>query len=194
MSETPVSLLDRLRDRPDGADWKRLVALYTPLLRGWLRRYALPPEDADDLVQDVLGVVVRELPKFRHSQQRGAFRHWLRTILVNRLRGYWRGRQQQPRATGDSDFARMLEQLEDPASALSRQWDQEHDRHVCRRLLELVEPDFEPSTWRAFRRTVLDGVPAADVATETGLSVNAVLIAKSRVLRRLRNECQGLTD
>jgi RNA polymerase sigma-70 factor (ECF subfamily) len=194
MSETPVSLLDRLRDRPDDAAWQRLVSLYTPLLRGWLRRYALPPEDADDLVQDVLGVVVRELPQFRHSQQRGAFRHWLRTILVNRLRGFWRSRRQQPAATGDTDFGKMLEQLADPASALSRQWDQEHDQHVCRRLLEMVEPDFEPNTWRAFCRTVLDGVPAADVAAETGLSVNAVLIAKSRVLRRLRRESRGLTD
>ena len=39
-----------------------------------------------------------------------------------------------------------------------------------------------------------DGKPARDVAQELGLSVNAVLIAKSRVLGRLRQEARGLVD
>jgi RNA polymerase sigma-70 factor, ECF subfamily len=39
---------------------------------------------------------------------------------------------------------------------------------------------------------VLEERPAADVAESLGLSVNAVLIAKSRVLRRLRQEGRGL--
>jgi RNA polymerase sigma-70 factor (ECF subfamily) len=84
--------------------------------------------------------------------------------------------------------------LEDPASGLSRLWDEEHDRHVVRRLLERIEPDFQPSTWRAFRRQVLDGAPPVAVAAELGLSVNAVLIAKSRVLQRFRQEARGLLD
>jgi len=193
MSDTPVSLLDRLRLRPDSESWQRLVGLYTPLLVGWLRRHRLPPEDAEDLVQDVLGVLVRELPQFQHNGQRGAFRRWLRTVLVNRLHGYWRARRSRPAAAGDGAFEKLLEQLQDPGSALSRLWDEEHDRYVTRRLLEIAEPDFEPTTWRAFRRTVLDGARAADVAGELGLSVNAVLIAKSRVLRRLRRELEGLT-
>ncbi len=64
MSETSASLLERLRLEPDEASWRRLVDLYVPLLRGWLRRYALQPPDAEDLVQEVLAVVVRELPQF----------------------------------------------------------------------------------------------------------------------------------
>jgi hypothetical protein len=39
MSETPVSLLERLRSRPDDASWRRLVDLYTPLILSWLRRH-----------------------------------------------------------------------------------------------------------------------------------------------------------
>src|SRR5437870_2279853 len=85
MHETSASLLDRLRRPKAGeADWRRLVDLYTPLIRGWLRRHAdLPPGDADDVVQDVLAVVVRRLPDFEHNQRTGAFRAWLRTITVN---------------------------------------------------------------------------------------------------------------
>jgi RNA polymerase sigma-70 factor (ECF subfamily) len=58
----------------------------------------------------------------------------------------------------------------------------------------LVEPEFTPSTWRAFRRVVLEGAPPTAVAAELGTSVNAVFIAKSRVLQRLRQEARGLLD
>jgi RNA polymerase sigma factor (sigma-70 family) len=193
MSETSVSLLERLRSEPDSDTWKRLVELYTPLLHGWLRQSGVQPCDADDLVQDVLAVVVRELPHFEHNRRAGAFRRWLRTILIHRLRDFWRARQGRPVASGDSELARLLEQLEDPDSGLSRLWDEQHDRHVLRRLLELIEPAVAPSTWEAFRRVTLEGRDEETVAAELGLSVNAVFIAKSRVLGRLRREAEGLS-
>ena len=193
MSDTSVSLLDRLRSQPDGPSWRRLVDLYTPLIHGWLRRYEVQPQDADDLVQEVLSRVVRDLPHFEHDRRRGAFRCWLRTITANQLRTFWRARQHRP-VVGGSDLERRIEQLEDPASHLSKLWDQEHDRHVLARLLDLVQPEFSPTTWAAFRRVTLDGVRPADVAVELGISVNAVWLAKSHVLRRLRQESQGLLD
>jgi RNA polymerase sigma-70 factor (ECF subfamily) len=88
----------------------------------------------------------------------------------------------------------MLDQLEDPNSALSKQWDLQHDQHVARRLMELIQPHFEPKTWQAFRGVVIDGQKAAEVAPKLGMSVNAVLLAKSRILSRLRQEMRGLTD
>src|SRR5262249_36792974 len=146
MSATSVSLLERLRLHPDAGSWKQLVELYTPLIQGWLRRQGVAPADADDLTQEVLAVLVRELPGFQHDGRAGAFRCWLRTITVHRLRDFWRQRHRRPVATGDSDFVQRLEQLEDPASAPSRLWDQEHDQHVARRLLALLEPQFEANT------------------------------------------------
>jgi RNA polymerase sigma-70 factor (ECF subfamily) len=193
MPDTPISLLERLRLRPDAASWERLVDLYTPLIRAWLRRHALQDSDADDLTQDVLGVLVRELPNFRHDLRRGAFRRWLRQVTVNRLRVFWRSRHARPLA-GGTDLGPVLDQLADPDSGLSQLWDREHDLHVARRLLELLEPEFEPATWRAFRLLVLEGRPTAAVAAELGLSSNAVRIAKSRVLRRFRQEVDGLID
>ena len=79
-------------------------------------------------------------------------------------------------------------------SALSQSWDEEHDRHVTKRLLALIRLEFQPATWRAFERQVQDGQPASEVAQELSLSVNAVLLAKSRVLKRLRENAAGLVD
>ena len=194
MADTSVSLLERLCLQPDDGSWTCFVDLYAPLIRGWLRRYSVKEEDAEDLAQEVMAVVVRELPHFQHNQQRGAFRNWLRTVTVNQLRALWRTRRGQAAASGDSDIARMLDQLADPNSSLSHLWDQQHDQLVARRLMELIQPHFEQTTWQAFRRVALDGRKAAAVAEELGISVNAVLLAKSRVLSRLRQELRGLTD
>jgi RNA polymerase sigma-70 factor (ECF subfamily) len=179
--------------KPDEQSWTRLVNLYTPLLRHWLRQTGVDGADADDLLQDVLTTLVREIPCFEHNQRNGAFRHWLRAILLNRLRGFLRGRRNRPQPVGGVDAQTVLDNLEDPASVLSQLWDRQHDAFVARRLLELIEPEFAASTWEAFRLQVLDGHPPAEVAQALGLSLDAVYTAKSRVLRRLRCEIDGLT-
>ncbi len=110
--------------------------------------------------------------------------------LLNRLQ------QTGDRETGDRlvCLQRRLQQLEDPASAMSRLWNRQHDRHVVRQLLALYENRFAPNTWKAFCRVAIEGERADVVATELGISLNAVFIAKSRVLSRLRQESQGLVD
>ena len=158
LDETPVTLLQRLRGQADPKAWQRLVELYTPLLQIWLRRHLVQDADSDDLVQEVLAVLIREVPQFQHNGQRGAFRTWLRALLVNRLRVFWRKRALTPDATGDSGFLLRLSELEDPHSPLSDQWNEEHDRQVVRRCLQMVASDFEATTWQAFHRLTLDGL------------------------------------
>jgi RNA polymerase sigma-70 factor (ECF subfamily) len=158
------------------------------LIRRWLRR-TVAGADEDDLVQEVLGAVLRAMPTFVHSGRTGSFRRWLRTTTANTLAGFWRRR----RTTSGELPPVEWELLEDSESELSRSWDREHDTFIARRLLELMEPEFSPTTWLAFRRQVIDGAAAA-VAGEMGMTVNAVLLAKSRVLARLRKEGRGLID
>jgi RNA polymerase sigma-70 factor (ECF subfamily) len=142
------------------------------------------------VVQEVLAQLVRELPGWAHNGRIGAFRVWLRGITVNRLRVHWRNRV--PACGGD--VLERLGELEDPASGLSRSWDAEHDRHVADTILESLRLEFHPATWRAFEATVRDGRNTGEVGAELGLTPNAVLIAKSRVLKRLRQKAEGLID
>jgi RNA polymerase sigma-70 factor, ECF subfamily len=188
--ETSVSLLDRLAGQPTDDDWRQLLDLYQPLLRAWMARAGVAAPDADDLIQEVLLVVFQEVGAFERRGP-GAFRAWLRTILANRLRGYFRARDHRPVATGDSSFLRSLDELESPESDLSRQWDRDHDEYVAASLLRRVQGDFTPVTWQAFRRHILESEPAQRVAEELGISLNSVLLAKSRVLKRLREEMTG---
>lgn len=193
MTPTSISLLERLHDDHSGA-WNQWQAIYAPMLRAWMRRYDVQDADADDLIQEVMLAVAKEVGTFDHNGRYGAFRSWLKRILVHRLRDFWRARQRRAVATGDSDVFQRLKQLEDPASELSQLWDHEHDRYVLGKLLVLAEPNFAPETWRAFRRVVIDRVSAVEVATECGMTPNAVFVAKSRVLSRLRQEAAGLVE
>ena len=193
MSSTRLSLLAEAGAGADQA-WSRLVEMYRPLVYGWLRRHDVAHHDAEELTQDVLSVVFQELPTFSHSGRTGAFRHWLRQITVNRARGFWRAGRISRAAAGNSSFQSMVDQLADESSALSRVWDREHDQHILRELLRRMESEFTPATMQAFRRQVFDGASADEVAAELKMSVGAAYSAKSRVLRKLRQQAAGLVD
>lgn len=191
MTTTSHSLLEQLQQGPEGIAWQRWHALYEPLIQGWLRRHRLIASDRDDVVQNVMTVVVRRLPEFDHNGRVGAFRNWLKTITINCLRDYWKTLRTHPQQAAATE---MLNEWADDQSAISQSWDLEHDRHLVQKLLTLLEPEFTPETWKAFQQVVIEAKPAAEVAKSLGITVNAVYIAKSRVLTRLRHEAKGLMD
>jgi RNA polymerase sigma-70 factor (ECF subfamily) len=110
---------------------------------------------------------------------------------VNKIRTHLR--QRNRRAGAGHDLTdQFLDRLEAPNGDLAQEWDREHDRYLLEKLLTIVQPDFEPSTWEAFRKFALEGLPAARVAEELDLTEGGVLQAKSRILKRLRQEAGDL--
>jgi RNA polymerase sigma-70 factor, ECF subfamily len=187
MNTTPVSLLERLRRPGEQAAWGRFVELYTPLLYYWARRMGLQEPDAADLVQEVFTLLVQKLPQFAYDEHR-SFRGWLRKVTVNK----WR--EKQRRASGRPGAAAgPLPELAGPDGAEAF-WEAEYRGHLVRRALEVMQSEFQPSTWKACWETAVEGRPAADVAAELGLRVGAVRAAKFRVLSRLREELEGLLE
>lgn len=185
--QTSISLLEQARASTSPDAWTALVELYTPLLDAWLTAADLQAADREDLTQRVLEVLVRQLPGFQHNGRTGAFRAWLRSITVNFLKEFWRGR-----ASPATDS--ILQQVSDPNGHLSRVWDAQHDKHVYQGLVAIVRREVSESTWQAFHRTTIEDRPAKQVAEELGISVNAVLIARSRVLTRLRTLAAELLE
>jgi RNA polymerase sigma-70 factor, ECF subfamily len=195
MSTTSQSLLHQLKqDCKDAAAWVRLKELYEPFLTRWLSRMDVPAGDMADVVQDVFVVVLNRLPGFDHNERVGAFRCWLRTILINCLREYKSKNRRSPQAVGGSDFNQQLAQLEDPDSELSRRWDKEHNMHVVQQLLEKVKAEFDPQVWEAFRLRVLEGKSTGEVARELVMPEGKVRKIKHLVLKRLREEASEFID
>jgi RNA polymerase sigma-70 factor (ECF subfamily) len=192
MNTTPASLLERLRGtvrrETAAAAWSEFVELYTPLLYSWATRLGLQSADAADLVQDIFVTLVQKLPEFEYDSRK-SFRAWLRTVLLNR----WRDREKRAAVASEQNDAAALEQAAGPDQALEVE-EAEYREMLLRRALELMRREFRPATWRACWEQVVQGRPAAEVARELGLSVNAVYVARSRVLRRLREYLEHLLD
>jgi RNA polymerase sigma-70 factor (ECF subfamily) len=189
---TPVSLLQRLRlagaAERTAAAWQEFVELFTPLLYSWARRLGLQPSDSCDLVQDVFVILVRKLPDFQYDSRK-SFRAWLRTIFMNR----WRDLGRRPAAASPQAAEAELAGLAGPDRAGELE-EAEHREYLVRRALELMRREFQPATWKACWEHAVNGRPAAELARELGMSVNAVYLARSRVLRRVRQYLKELLD
>jgi len=193
MTDTPLSLLQRLSTQPVDSDWRKLVEVYQPLIQRWLLGYGINETEAEDVSQEVFQTLLHEMRNFEHNGHKGAFRRWIKLIIMNRLKGFWRAQKTQSLASG-ADAELILSLMEDPTSDPNVNWDREHDSHVANRLLKLVEPQFTVSTWQAFYKQVMECTNAREVALQLGISVNAALIAKSRVMKALREEADGLIE
>jgi RNA polymerase sigma-70 factor, ECF subfamily len=189
-SSTSLSLLQRVKEQcPDA--WRRLVRLYGPLVFLWCRQAGLSDHDAGDVVQEVWMGVARNISDFRRDRSTDTFRGWLRRITQYKLVDHWRDRK--PLATGGSDARRMLDQIPDEITDSVEQVASDNDL-LTRTALELIRAEFEERTWQAFWRTTVDGRRSPDVAAELRMTKHAVRQAKCRVVRRVREELQGMFD
>jgi RNA polymerase sigma-70 factor (ECF subfamily) len=190
-SGTSSSLLQRARSR-DAEAWQRLSELYGPVVYGWVRGAGIREHDAADIVQDVFQAVFTSLDRFRQDRPTDRFRDWLWTITRRRAIDLVRKRATQPGGAGGSEAQILLQELPErlpqevsPASASTH-------AELVRRALELVRPEFADHTWQACMQTAVEGRRPADVAADLEMTVGAVYVARSRVLKRLRKELAGL--
>jgi len=166
-----------------------MARIYGPLVYRWSRRLGLQAEDSADVVQEVFRTVAVRVAGFRRERDGDTFRGWLWTITRNKLGDFIRKRRRSDEAEGGSEAQRRLSQVPvrealDPDSLP----ESPETSGLCRRVLEFIRTEFQESTWQAFWKVVVEDQEPADVAAEQGMSVNAVYLAKSRVLRRLREE------
>ncbi len=190
-SATRMSLLSRARAGHPAA-WRELVELYGPLVASWCLKSRMDSHATADCVQEVFASVSQALTSFRPTRQTGSFRAWLWTVTANKIRDAARIAKRTPIATGGSTALKDLQQImsreslsdiftEEPTSSaeLSR---------LTRRALEQVRGEFETRTWEIFQRAVVDQIPTSLVAEQFGVTAAAVRQARSRVLRRLRQQ------
>lgn len=198
------SLLLRLR-ASDQAAWDRFVALYGPLVYLWCRNAGLQPADAADVGQEVFRAVARKINDFRRDRAGGSFRGWVHVITRNKILDFLRVQSKQATAAGGTDA--LADLLAVPAESDSgtdgtviipenvSAADDRAERHILfRRAVDLIRSSFEESTCLAFWRVAVEGHSPKDVAADLNLSPNAVYLAKSKVLRRLRDEFGDVVD
>lgn len=181
---TQPSLLVRLRDAGDARAWSQFVDIYAPLIYEFARRRGLQDADAADLTQEVLAAVAQNVGRFDYDPQRGSFRGWLFTVVVNKFRTLRDRLCRQEHGSGDTIAQYLLQEV--PAEAGNDEWEKEFQQRLFAWAAQQVQAEVEVKSWQAFWQTSVLGLLPQDVAKQLGLSVAAVYMAKSRVLARLK--------
>jgi RNA polymerase sigma-70 factor (ECF subfamily) len=191
-TSTSTSLLERAKAN-DTQAWQRLVKLYGPTVYGWALRAHLSPEDAEDVGQEVFVAVSRNLAQFHRDRPGDSFRGWLWTITNRKICDFKRKGRCRISAAGGTAVQEQLAQLPEPESSDAPPAPASGElQGLYGRAMALIQAEFEERTWKAFLRVTVEHQPPADVAAELGMSLGAVYIAKSRVLKRLREEFRDL--
>jgi RNA polymerase sigma factor (sigma-70 family) len=191
---TRQSLVMRLRNLDDQAAWTEFVAIYEPLVYQLARQKGLQDADAQDLCQEVFRAVAGAIERWDPDPAKGRFRAWLFRIARNLLVDYFSDQRRQARGTGRTSVQEMLEACPVQDAQAKADFAAEFKRQAFCWAAKQVKREFAESTWRSFWETGVKNRPIDQVAKEVGVSTGAVYIARSRVLARLRERVQQLTE
>lgn len=190
-STTSVTLLEQLRAAPaDRAAWEEFVARYAQKIRGWCRRWCLQEADVEDVTQVVLARIARGMATFRYDPTR-SFRAYVKTLTRYAVSDLRAALDRPDVARGDSLAARVLDAAE-ARDDLERHLREEFDLELLREAMNRASRRVEPETWDAFRLVTEEGCSATEAAGRLGVKVAKVYVAKSRVLKLVREELRAL--
>ena len=169
--------------------WRQFYDRYGPVIHTYARRRGASKQQAEEVVQDVVGGFFAASPRFVYDPSRGRFRAYLKTCAhhaLGRIRGSFAPSQDAP-----VEELLLVDDHDD-----EQLWDRLWQQQVLRRAMELVREHYtrkgKLETFLAFEQNVIFDRPAPDVAKELGLNVNSVHAAKVRVTQKLRETREAL--
>lgn len=191
--QTSYSLIAQLQSAEDQEAWEQFVLVYRPVIYRMARRRGMQDADAQDLVQSVLLRVAGSIQRWDQDESVTRFRHWLRRVARNAIFSALSRRPKDLAAGGSEVFGVLAEQPE-MEQLLEQELATEAMHEQYLRAAAIVRTDVDVETWRVFELTVIHGQPCDEVATQIGKSLGAVYAARSRVMRRLREQVSGMEE
>ena len=189
-SRTSLSLLAKLKGETNSAGWDEFVRRYQPRILGWCRRWGLQDSDAQDVCQNVMLELSRQMDTFEY-QPGGRFRAWLKTIARRAWYDYTLRRKKTEFQAPESDLWRKLDNP-DAEQDLLDALEEECNRELLQVAMNIVRARVKDNTWQAFKLTEFDGKSADDVALQLGIARAHVYVARGRVQKMIVSEVQRL--
>lgn len=189
--DTSLSFLERLRQN-DQTTWQLLVQLYGAMIYCRCRdNWNINAHDAENVGQEVFQSIARKIVDFDRKRP-GSFRAWIRTIVDNKCRDFYR---RNPAATGQggSSFQRQMSNRSDYDTP-SEQTELTDQAIVMREALKQVAGEFSDRDFNIFWRVVIDEREGKSVAAELEVTDNVVYLVCSRIRKRLKEVFNDLLD
>ena len=187
------SLLYRAQNHEDAA-WNRVNQLFGPIINGWIRKSGIPDVDADDISQQVLQQVFRNIGSFTRENPSDTFTGWVWTITKFKILDHFERQKKDLRAAGGTVANQMLQQWSNERLDTVVYDEESSTVTLTRKILTLIRSEFETKTWEAFWRATVDREKPKEIAETMDMTLHAVYKAKSRVLGRVREELDGIVS
>jgi RNA polymerase sigma-70 factor (ECF subfamily) len=185
-SFTSITLLGRVRDLSDQQAWSDFVHRYTPRIFSWCKRFSLQDQDASDVTQQVLLKLVSSMQGFEYDPSRGSFRGWLKTVTSNAVRDMVR-RKSSNVVTGEGAEVWLSRLVDDAAIAsLTAKIEEGYRQELLEEAENRVQLRVKPTTWEIYRLLTKQNVSAKEIAAKLNVKIGEVYVAKSRVIKMLR--------
>lgn len=194
---TRYSLLSRLQNWEDQDSWKDFFDTYWQLIYSIALKSGLNEVEAQDVVQETIICVARDIHKFKRERGRGSFKGWLRNLTRWRIADQFRKRGQPP-ATDEPSVVRShgvpdLSQIADPANeAFEAAWEADWRARLFSAAVERVKRTAREEHFQVFDLNVLRNWPARKVAQTLDINIGQVYLAKHRILALVRKEIRAL--
>ncbi|MFN3191327.1 MAG: sigma-70 family RNA polymerase sigma factor [Aureliella sp.] len=188
--ETRESLIVRVKDPRDRDAWDQFVSIYRPVIYRMARSRGIQDADAQDLAQRVLVSISQAIPAWE-PRDGIRFRHWLAKVAKNAAMNAL-SRKPQDLGRGGSEHLLYLKEVEGEPNDGS--YEIEMQRQMFRRAARIVRKRADDTTWLAFSLTMIEGISCEAAAAQLGLSPGSVYAARSRIVRRLREQVNKLSE
>ena len=176
---TRASLLGRLADWEDRVSWTRFFDLYWRLLFGVAVKAGLTESEAEEVVQETVLAVAKNIGRLGYDPARGSFKSWLLAIARTKVADQFRARPAQASAEWEPDAA-------GEPGALEALWDREWNNHLLQTSLALLKEETDPLQYQIFDCYVIKDWTPKKVAATLGVSTGQVYLAKNRLAPKLR--------
>ena len=191
--ETSHSLIARVKDLADGAAWTEFVGIYRPVVYRLARKRGMQDADAQDVTQRVFLSISQAIDGWESEPNRPPFRAWLVTVTRNAITKLL-SRTRPDIGAGSSSVMELLDALPADDSQTTAEFASESRREAFRWASEQILPEFSETTWLLFWETAVQGRSVAEVASATGRSAGAIYMARFRVLERLKEKVQEVSQ
>lgn len=197
MLPTRQSLLSRLRSWDEQDSWREFFETYWRMIFETARKAGLDEASAQDVVQETIMTVAREMPGFRYDRAKGSFKGWLLLVTKRRVADAFRKRYRAGEGRrADPDDPAVAAELAGKSTSgeaeLDALWEMEWRQHLITAAVERVKRRVKPEQFQIFELSVLKSWPVRKVAEALGVSSMQVYLARHRVGSLLRNELHRL--
>ena len=199
LAQTRRSLLIRLKDWRDIESWQAFFNTYWRLIYVTAMQAGLTAEESEDLVQETVLSVAKQIPNFDYDPQKGSFRSWLLTVTHCRIADRFRKRRGEEREfsvgdmeNGDSDGLTfgMPELLS--RSELEEIWDREWESNLMEAAIDNVKRSVSPKHYQVFDLLHFKEMSVADVTAKLKVTRASAYMIRHRVNKAIRRELQRI--